>query len=186
MDDSAGRSLPSSAVVHQIRALTAELGLLVGRFARDNHLHTTDVRALIALLDAERAGLVAGPGWVADELGLDSSSVTALIDRMVRAGHVLREADPRDRRRVALRVTPAAVVLGQQFFGPLIEGIEAEMATFSAIDQAAISRFLTRMTELTRPTGSDRPPLRDPCRPDSPATSCVEIGDLTIRSARRG
>lgn len=169
MNGAAGGSLPGQAVVHQIRGLTVELGLLVARFARDNHLHTTDVRALIALLDAERADLVAGPGWVADELGLDSSSVTALIDRMVRAGHVRREPDPRDRRRVTLRVTPTAVRLGQHFFGPLIEAIEAETAAFSGAEAAAVSRFLAVMTELARAAASDRLPTRNPHGSPNPA-----------------
>lgn len=150
MPDRVDRRLPGSVVVHQTRALTVELGLLVARFARDNNLHPTDVRALIALLDAERSGLTAGPGWLAGQLGLDSSSVTALVDRMVDAGHVERAPDPRDRRRVSLRVTAAAVSLGQRFFGPLIDAIDTGMDAFTAAEAATISRFLAAMTALAR------------------------------------
>jgi hypothetical protein len=45
-------------------------------------LHSTDVRALIHLLDAARAGRNATPGWLGSQLGLNSASVTALVDRL--------------------------------------------------------------------------------------------------------
>ena len=68
--------------VHRLRALTVELDLLGADFAQKHSLHPTDIRALICLLDADRAGTRATPGWLGGQLGLESASVTALIDRM--------------------------------------------------------------------------------------------------------
>ena len=44
---------------------TVELELSRTEFARRHGLHATDLRALIALLDAGRAGQRATPGWLA-------------------------------------------------------------------------------------------------------------------------
>ena len=50
--------------VHRLRALTVELDLLGADFAQKHSLHPTDIRALICLLDADRAGTRATPGWL--------------------------------------------------------------------------------------------------------------------------
>ena len=47
---------PGMEVVHLLRAATVELALHSARFASRNGMHPTDVRALIALMDASRAG----------------------------------------------------------------------------------------------------------------------------------
>lgn len=47
---------PEVEIVHLLRAVTVELGLHSARFAQRNAMHPTDVRALIALMDASRAG----------------------------------------------------------------------------------------------------------------------------------
>lgn len=106
------------AIVHSLRALTVDLNVAVSGFANKYKMHSTDVRALICLLDAERSDAPATPGWLGAQLGINSASVTALVDRMVKAGHVARERDSADRRRVLLQVTPSAVTLGESFFGP--------------------------------------------------------------------
>ena len=155
MDDEP-RDAPST--VHRLRALTVELDLMGSEFGRTNGLHPTDVRALICLLDARRGSIAATPGWLGQQLGLESASITALIDRMERAGHVSRERDAGDRRRVVLTVTPSAVALGQAFFGPLIERASAELAQFSDSERKLIDRFLARMQAAVAITRNpDRP-----------------------------
>src|SRR5688572_16544770 len=106
--------------VHLLRAITVELDQVGGRFAADNGLHPTDLRALICLLDAARVQVPATPGWLAGQLGLNSAGTTALVDRLEKAGHVRRVRDTSDRRRVLLEVDERAVALGWAFFGPLI------------------------------------------------------------------
>jgi DNA-binding MarR family transcriptional regulator len=65
-------------------------------------LHPTDLRALIALLDGERAGEAMTPGRLGPCLHLSSPAVTALLDRLEGTGFAGRERDPSDRRRVLL------------------------------------------------------------------------------------
>lgn len=133
------------AAVHRLRALTVELDLLGADFAQKHSLHPTDIRALICLLDADRAGTRATPGWLGGQLGLESASVTALVDRMAKRNLVSREADPADRRRVLLRVTAHASELGTTFFGPVIGRAVDELARFTPEQRATIDDFLTTM-----------------------------------------
>lgn len=115
-------------------------------FAARNELHATDLRALVALLDRQRSGDVASPGWLAGHLGLNSASTTALIDRLETKGLVSRSRDGTDRRKVALHVTDAAQQMGWSFFGPLIEQVIAVADGFSDDELAAIRTFLDRVT----------------------------------------
>jgi len=140
MADDAGRTM-----VHRLRALTVELDLLTAEFAQLHGFHATDLRALICLLDAERAGHVASPGWLGAQLGLNSASVTALIDRLERAGHVHRDRDASDRRRINLQVTEQAAELGWSFFGPLIAHTVAVTDRFSDTQTATIVRFINEV-----------------------------------------
>ena len=137
MADDAGLTM-----VHRLRALTVELDLFAAEFAQLHGFHATDLRALICLLDAERAGHVATPGWLGSQLGLNSASVTALIDRLERAGHVHRNRDASDRRRINLQVPTEATELGWSFFGPLIAHTVAVTDRFSDTETATIARFI--------------------------------------------
>ncbi|WP_051812718.1 MarR family winged helix-turn-helix transcriptional regulator [Streptomyces sp. NRRL S-340] len=140
---------PGLQLVHLLRAVTVELNLSASEFASDNGLHPTDVRALVHLLDADRAGVTATAGRLGTQLGINSASTTALIDRLERLGLVRRERDTRDRRRVLLAVTDKAVALGWSFFGPLIREMIASMNSFDAADLAVVRRFLLAMREVT-------------------------------------
>ena len=129
-------------LVHRLRAISVELELSRAAFARVHGLHDTDVRALIHLLDADRAGVPATPGWLGARLGLTSPSTTALIDRLESAGHVVRERSSADRRKVEIHVSDQAVALGWEFFGPLLSGMVAAMRSFDAAELDAVDRFL--------------------------------------------
>ncbi|MEU6906785.1 MarR family transcriptional regulator [Streptomyces coeruleorubidus] len=139
---------PGLRLVHLLRAVTVELDLLAAEFAGREGLHPTDVRALIHLLDAGREGVRATPGWLGAQLGVNSASTTALVDRLERLGLVRRERDTRDRRRVLLVVQDEAVTLGWSFFGPLIHEMVAEMRSFEETELATVRRFLLAMRDV--------------------------------------
>jgi DNA-binding MarR family transcriptional regulator len=137
-------------LVHQLRAISVQLDLARAAFARAHALHDTDVRALICLLDAERAGIAATPGWLGSQLGLTSPATTALIDRLAAAGHVRRRPSPADRRKVEILVSQQAVALGWDFFGPLLAGMITAMRPFSPGELNTIERFLRDVAAATR------------------------------------
>lgn len=128
--------------VHLLRAVAVGLGLHSARFANRNGMHPTDVRALIALMDARRAGEEMTAGRLGAALALNSAGTTALVDRMERAGHVRRVRGAGDRRTVVIEVDERAVALGQEFFGPLIGRVAELLQGYDERERAAIQGFL--------------------------------------------
>jgi len=87
------------------------------------------------------------PGNLAERLNLTSGAVTALIDRLERAGWVSRSPHPSDRRSHVVALTDAANTTGEREFGPWVEDMEAAVARLSPADRAAAARFLDAVTE---------------------------------------
>jgi DNA-binding MarR family transcriptional regulator len=139
---------PRQRLAYLLRRMNVELDQLGHEFAAQHRLHPTDMRALVAIMDAARGGHTMTPGRLGDELNLTSPSVTALVDRLERQGHLRRVRDQRDRRRVALEIEPRALALGAEFFGPLNRELLAAMATFSDAELQVAGRFLEAMTEV--------------------------------------
>ena len=144
---------PGMEVVHLLRAATVELALHSARFASRNGMHPTDVRALIALMDASRAGDEMTAGRLGAALGLNSAGTTALVDRLERAGHVRRLRDPRDRRKVVIEVTERAVELGWSSFGPLIGQTVELLQGYDERELAAIKGFLAGVRDAAATGG---------------------------------
>ena len=83
-----------------------------------------------------------GPAELSVRLGISTGSATELVDRLERAGHLQRHRDVRDRRRVTLEPTEAAVgrVLGE--LRPLFASLDALAEDFTPAEQDAIARYL--------------------------------------------
>ena len=78
-------------------------------------VNRTDARCLDIL---DRLGRVTA-GRLAEESGLTTGAVTAMIDRLERAGHVRRVRDEEDRRRVLVEVTPRTRRAAEKLYEPL-------------------------------------------------------------------
>ena len=141
-----------------LRRLTVELDAVGQRFARMHELNRTDVRALVAIMDAARRGEPMTPGRLGDAVELRSASVTALVDRLERAGHVRRVRDAADRRRVVLEMTESAMTAGGAFFGGLQRDLVAAMAHYSDEELAVVRRFLIEMTDVVARHSRTAPP----------------------------
>ena len=131
-----------------LRRLTVELDAVGQRFAGLHGLGRSDVRALVAIMDAARAGWPMTAGALGAAVELSSASVTALVDRLERVGHVERVRDEHDRRRVVLEMTPAAMAAGGEFFGGLQRDLAAAMDAYSDEELDVVRRFLEEMTEV--------------------------------------
>ena len=142
-----------------LRRLTVELDAVGGRFAAVHGLNRTDVRALVAIMDAARRGEALTAGQLGEAVDLRSASVTALVDRLEKVGHVRRERDPEDRRRVALQISESAMAAGGEHFGGLARDLVAAMGAYSDDELAVVRRFLTEMTDvITRHSRADESP----------------------------
>lgn len=131
-----------------LRRLTVELDAVGQRFAGLHGLGRTDVRAMVAIMDAARRGEALTAGALGQAVDLSSASVTALVDRLERAGHVHRVRDADDRRRVALEMSESAMAAGGQFFGGLQRDLLAATAGYSDEELAVVRRFLEEVTAV--------------------------------------
>ena len=131
-----------------LRRLNVELDAVGQRFADLHGLNRTDVRALVAIMDAARRGQALTAGGLGDAVDLRSASVTALVDRLERVGHVRRVRDADDRRRVALEISESAMAAGVEHFGGLQRDLVAAMGDYSDAELAVVRRFLEEMTEV--------------------------------------
>ncbi|SOE00179.1 MarR family winged helix-turn-helix transcriptional regulator [Blastococcus haudaquaticus] len=131
-----------------LRRLNVELDAVGQRFADLHGLNRTDVRALVAIMDAARRGEALTAGRLGDAVDLRSASVTALVDRLEKVGHVRRVRDPQDRRRVALEMSDTAMAAGAEHFGALAQDLTAAMEDYSDEELAVVRRFLTDMTDV--------------------------------------
>jgi DNA-binding MarR family transcriptional regulator len=103
-------------------------------------------------------------GELAAGMGLSTGAITAMLDRLERAGYVRRVRDPADRRRVLAEPTELSGERGREIYGPFGEQVEPMFARFSDADLALIRDFLrlgndfyvaqtSRIEQLARRTG---------------------------------
>lgn len=131
-----------------LRRLTVELDAVGQRFAELHGLGRTDVRAMVAIMDAARRGEALTAGALGRTVELSSASVTALVDRLERVGHVRRARDADDRRRVVLEMSEGAMAAGAEFFGGLNRDVLAAMDGYTDDELAVVRRFLEEMTAV--------------------------------------
>ena len=142
-----GQDDPRPEIPRLLRSMNVELDAVGHRFAEMHDLGRTDVRALIAIMDATRGGRALTAGGLGSAVELSSASVTALVDRLERAGHVRRARDPEDRRRVVLEMTEATMASGDEYFGGLQSELVRVLAGYTDEELAVVRRFLAEATE---------------------------------------
>ncbi|MBN1091167.1 MarR family transcriptional regulator [Blastococcus sp. TML/M2B] len=131
-----------------LRRLNVELDAVGQRFAHEQGLNRTDVRALVAIMDAARRGEALTAGRLGEAVELRSASVTALVDRLERVGHVRRAKDDADRRRVVLQMSETAMAAGSEHFGGLAQDMAAAMEGYAPEELAVVRRWLEDMTAV--------------------------------------
>jgi DNA-binding MarR family transcriptional regulator len=81
-------------------------------------------------------------GQLAEETGLTTGAITAVIDRLERAGLARRRADPGDRRRVLVEPTAKAIGLGQRFYGEHMKQSERIYRRYTEEELALLLEFV--------------------------------------------
>ncbi len=138
-----------TSVVERLRRLQLELDQFVDVFARRHTMHRTDLDALGHLWEAEVAGSPLTPTRLSTSLHLSPAATSASLDRLQRAGHVVRRHDPADGRRTFVTLSDEARTLSAEFFQPLAQRMRDALADFSDEDVATIDRALAALTEAT-------------------------------------
>jgi DNA-binding MarR family transcriptional regulator len=116
-----------------MRALTAQSDRIGRYFARRNSVSGNDFHALLHIMVAETAGRPLTLAQLRERMDVSPAAITYLVDRMIDAGHIRREADPDDRRKSLLRYELSGMALAHDFFGPL--GVHLRRALSDLDDQ---------------------------------------------------
>ncbi|WP_431221445.1 MarR family winged helix-turn-helix transcriptional regulator [Leifsonia xyli] len=95
------------------------------------------------------AGVPVTAGALSDHLHISTASTTKLLDRLERAGHVVRRPHPTDRRAVTVEITPETHrevrrTMGQQH----ARRFEVARA-LNPGDRDTVTRFLRALSETT-------------------------------------
>ena len=107
------------SIARRVEALHWASDRIGHQFSQRHSLHTTDLRALTAIYRAELAGRPLTASALAEELHLSPATISYAVGRLVASGHLRRERDPEDGRRVLLRYSQAGLDVAGDFFGPL-------------------------------------------------------------------
>ncbi|MBM0233676.1 MarR family transcriptional regulator [Micromonospora sp. STR1_7] len=137
-------------ITNNLRRYAVDAQQVGHAFANLHGLNPTDLQALIAVMDAELLGDPITPGRLGDQLNLSSGSVTALIDRLERAGHIRRDRDTVDRRKVLLHYADRGAALAMEFFQPLGARTDTVMDRFGEDELEVVHRFMAAMSESVR------------------------------------
>jgi DNA-binding MarR family transcriptional regulator len=147
-----------------LRKVSAQSVLLGEAVARLTGLNSTDLKCLDLLL-------LSGPttaGALAAHTGLTTGAITAVIDRMERAGFARRQRDVNDRRRVLVEALPLYVQEISPLYRPLAQSTDRLHRDYDDRQLALVVDYLTRATALVTEHMNwlqTQPPLGERPRP---------------------
>jgi DNA-binding MarR family transcriptional regulator len=116
--------------------------------ARKSKLGISEHKCLGALLEL---GTVTA-GQLACETGFTTGAITGIVDRLERAGHAVRERNPKDRRSVLIRALNPKKCLKKSvpLFQPLTAAMAGLRAHYTKDELATIFDYLARTTEILK------------------------------------
>jgi DNA-binding MarR family transcriptional regulator len=136
----AARSALEAEIAADVRAMTAESEQIGRHFAARHDVAANDFRALLHIMVAETSGAPLAAGDLRQRMGVSGAAITYLVERMITSGHVRRESDPADRRKVILRVADQGLDVARGFSTPLAEHTRRALADIPDDDLAAAHR----------------------------------------------
>ncbi|MGP3986795.1 MarR family winged helix-turn-helix transcriptional regulator [Streptomyces sp. 3N207] len=139
--------LTSYRVVDALRTFGANYTEFTRRFAAWLGLHSTDAAALAEILYAEDQGAPLSPARLSERIGLSSGATTALLNRLEKAGHVVRKREHSDRRIVTLRSSPEVRPQAMKFFGLYTERMQTAMSRYTTAQLQEFQDFVTQLSK---------------------------------------
>lgn len=128
-----------------LRALQTAMTDAEAALAQRMHLGHSDMAAMTHLASARQP---VGPTWLSARLGLTPAAATELVDRLEKVGHLARERDHSDRRRVNLIPTERSLTEVNRQLRPLLDAVDAVAEEFSTEERTAIRRFLAEVVAI--------------------------------------
>ena len=147
-EESARRAAAIARQTEAMQEFMARAVLFQDAVARSVGLNGTDLQAVGLLLNSGPAT----PGELAARTGLTAGgAVTAMIDRLERAGYVHRSRDEHDRRRVLVTADPDPILAGVgPVYGRVAQRWNAYLDTLSDEQIEFAAELLARAADLNR------------------------------------
>lgn len=146
-----------SWALHKLLLEAAAMDVSLGQRLGLNH---ADYQAMKHLMTSEGP---LGTVELGTLVGLTSGSATGLVDRLERAGHLIRHRDPHDRRRLILQPTSGAVEMTRAEIQPLLDRLQELLETYSDEERRALAGFLNEAIDIYRSYG--KPEMQGQLRP---------------------
>ncbi|MFP7365301.1 MarR family transcriptional regulator [Corynebacterium callunae] len=110
-------------------------------------LSSQDMRALHYLIVAKHRDEVVTPGMLGQYLSLSPASITKLLNRLEKGGHIIREVHPFDRRAFAIEVTPSTRNSAMQTVGKQHAKRFQSAARLTSAEREIVIKFFEDMNK---------------------------------------
>jgi len=117
------------------------------RAAMSRRLGLSDSEMLAVAHLAQHGQL--SPSALGQLLGLSSGGITALVQRLESAGHVVRRRHPTDGRSVLVALSDELVERAEEAYGPLVDDLEQASLELTDGERQVVRRFLDRAAALS-------------------------------------
>lgn len=142
---STDRTRRGVAVLNALREYRASEVAMRRRTRSAMRMGETDLLAIRFLLKAQGAGETVSPKDLATHLGISTASISVLIDRLARSGHVERRPHPTDRRALVIVPTDRSDHEVRATLGDLHRRMIEVAESLSPEEGAIVLGFLDRM-----------------------------------------
>ena len=149
-EDAGDRTALEALIAADVRALSAESDQIGRVFAGLHDVAANDFRALLHIMVGETAGSPLTAGELRARMGVSGAAITYLVERMIDSGHIRRDSDPDDRRKVLLRYADHGMTVARAFFTPLAGHTHDAMAGLPDDDLVAAHRTFTALIDAMR------------------------------------
>jgi DNA-binding MarR family transcriptional regulator len=153
MLDDRAEMLDSGDVLEALEEYLASRSALRRLIRTETELSDSAWNALLELRAAREHGGALTPKELAARLDLRSASITALVDKLVRLGHVDRTTSSTDRRGLLLGITDA----GLEFTDRHDRAHLPELAVAARLDPAAAELVVRVLDDLAAAAGRSFP-----------------------------
>lgn len=109
-------------------------------------LNQSDMRALHYLIVTANTRQTATPGGIAAHLKISTASTTKLLDRLEKAGHIIRQPHPSDRRALAISITAKTKQAAMETVGRQHAKRFHAAARLTPAERDVVIRFLDDMS----------------------------------------
>jgi DNA-binding MarR family transcriptional regulator len=126
------------AGVKLLPALGRSLYCAIAELAHAHRLTPAQMKVLLAVAGAGQLTI----GEIAAALGVSMPAASEIVDRLVDAGHLVRAADPADRRRVLIAATPESQRMHDELIACRRAQVRSALDRLAPVERPAFVRAL--------------------------------------------